>query len=128
MLNPEWPTGRPACHTAPGRPGPAPPLPQSARDRIRRPCAHAEQVVRFRCAGDNGCNYGACFSPVAIASTLSPSTAGYHTRCVHDASFCSTTEQYYTAEQVLTPSPANFPHLWLLHIFPILPPCAKSRR
>ena len=51
--------------------------------------------------GDNGCNYGACYNPLAVDS--------YHTRCVHDASFCSTVEQYYTAEQVwvLSPSPAT---------------------
>ena len=53
--------------------------------------------------GDNGCNYGACHNPLAVGS--------YHTRCVHDASFCSTVEQYYTAEQVwvLSPSPATAP-------------------
>lgn len=72
---------------------------RTARSRLRRPCAHAEQTVHFRCAGDNGCNYGACFNPAQAVD-------GYRTRCVHDASFCSTTEQYYTAAQVLTPSPA----------------------
>ena len=48
--------------------------------------------------GDNGCNYGACYNPLAVDS--------YHTRCVHDASFCSTLEQYYTAAQVAHPPTA----------------------
>jgi hypothetical protein len=44
-------------------------------------------------AGDNGCNYGACFNPLAVEI--------YHTRCVHGPSSCSSQEQYYTPEQVM---------------------------
>ena len=91
-VKPEWPSARLACNST----WPAwPRLCQTARSRPCRPCAHAEQTVHFRCAGDNGCNYGACFNPLAVDS--------YHTRCVHDASFCSTVEQYYTAAQVVHP-------------------------
>lgn len=117
MLKPEWPTGRlwPAIRHLAGLAQPR--LCQPARDRIRRPCAHAEQTVRFRCAGDNGCNYGACFNPLTVDS--------FHTRCVHDASFCSTMEQYYTAEQVppaFTPvAPRHSPHT-----APLLNPAALS--
>ena len=60
--------------------------------------------------GDNGCNYGACYNPLAVDS--------YHTRCVHDASFCSTVEQYYTAEQVWCSPPRPQLHPRLAHISP----------